>query len=608
MGLVTQTSAELPLLGAYEVSFSLNRFVKFIGPGLLMSIAYVDPGNLESDLQVGASAGYALLWVLLWCTVLGYVIQMQAAKLGVVTRQHLAEHCRQQFSPGLRYFLWIMAEIAIIGSDIQEVIGSAIALLLLSRGAVPLWAGVLLSMSISFVLLLVERCGVSKLEALFALLISVMVGSFAVMFYQAHVPLAAVAEGFLKPTIPRPAIGQAVALVGSLIMPHNIYLHSALVQTRTLRHDDDAHKKEALVYYGLESALSLLVSVFINAFVTCVFAAGFYGKALQDIGLENAGQYLGEAYGPALVYVWALGLLAAGQSSTMTGAYTGQFVMTGYLQLKISPWLRILLTRSVALVPALVVSLLTRNDSGSTALDALNQWLNLLQSVQLPFALIPVLAFNGSEALMGKFKNGRAMMAGTVCISLAVMLINVSGVLAFAEAALSGVGKHVWALVALGMALYMLSVGYVFVHSTAAAGLLPASIGWLADEPGGSSGDAVSGGRFRRVPSCAATVAGGRLGSVPGGLQENLQEWLLQESGADVNEQRVRVLEGQGCGVECAAPCGELEDELDEEAGVSAAGLNGGSSRERWQQQQQRQLTGVSVATSAVPAWRSSEP
>eukprot|EP00882_Tetradesmus_deserticola_P033095 GHRQ01037771.1.p1 GENE.GHRQ01037771.1~~GHRQ01037771.1.p1 ORF type:complete len:263 (+),score=71.73 GHRQ01037771.1:301-1089(+) len=167
---------------------------------------------------------------------------------------------------------------------LRQVIGSAIALLLLSRGAVPLWAGVILSVAFSFLLLLVERWGVTKLEALFGLLISIMVGSFAVMFYQAHVPLAAVAEGFIKPRIPRPAIGQAVALVGSLIMPHNIYLHSALVQTRALRQEDDAHKKEAMLYYGLESALSLLVSVFINMFVTCVFAAGFYGKAVQVRG------------------------------------------------------------------------------------------------------------------------------------------------------------------------------------------------------------------------------------------------------------------------------------------------------------------------------------
>jgi hypothetical protein len=252
------------------------------------------------------------------------------------------------------------------------------------------------------------------------------------------------------------------------------------------------------------------------------------------------------------------------------------------------------------------VSLLTRNDSGSTALDELNQWLNLLQSVQLPFALIPVLAFNGSEALMGKFKNGRAMTAVTVCISLAVMLINVSGVLAFAEAALSGVGMHVWALVAVGVAVYLLSVGYVFVHSTAAAGLLPASFGLLADEPGGSSSAAFGGGTFRRVPSRAVTPAGGLLGSSPDGLQEPLlQERLLQENGLG------RVEEAGGLGQqgfnaeETAAPGGEdLEGDRDEEGGAGGVQRNADSSRE---QQQQQRLAGVPVSTSAVPAWRSSE-
>eukprot|EP00879_Flechtneria_rotunda_P004685 GHRR01004949.1.p1 GENE.GHRR01004949.1~~GHRR01004949.1.p1 ORF type:complete len:566 (+),score=198.80 GHRR01004949.1:1074-2771(+) len=487
MGLVTRTSAELPLLGAFEASFSLNRFIKFVGPGLLMSIAYVDPGNLESDLQVGANAGYALLWVLLWCTILGYIIQMQAAKLGVVTQKHLAEHCREQFYPVLRYFLWIMAEIAIIGSDIQEVIGSAIALLLLSHGTIPLWLGVLLSVTGSFLMLLIERFGVTKLEALFGAFISIMVGSFAIMFYRAHVPLVEVVKGFVTPFVPRSSVSQAVALVGSLIMPHNIYLHSALVQSRTLRRQDDSHKQEALLYYSIESGLSLLVSVFINMFVTGVFAAGFHGQALQDIGLENAGMYLGKTYGQFMVYIWALGLLAAGQSSTMTGAYTGQFVMTGYLQLKIRPWLRVLTTRLVALIPALLVAVITRNDSGSTALDSLNQWLNLLQSVQLPFALIPVLAFNASQPLMGKFVNNRATIALTVLISLAVMLVNVSGVLAFAEAALSGASFAVWMVVAGFMALYVVVVGYLFVVATAAAGLLPAGLCHGAFEPYSSS-------------------------------------------------------------------------------------------------------------------------
>ncbi|KIY91257.1 natural resistance-associated macrophage protein [Monoraphidium neglectum] len=170
-------------------------------------------------------------------------------------------------------------------------------------------------------------------------------------------------------------------------MPHNLYLHSALVQTRRLRAPDDAHRREALAYFGLESALSLAVSVLINTCVVCVFAAGYFGKpGLDDIGLENAGQYLGATYGAGIVVIWALGLLAAGQSSTMTGCYTGQFVMDGFLAFKVSAWVRILVTRLVALVPTLAVAFISGGGAGSTSLDQLNQILNLLQSVQLPFA------------------------------------------------------------------------------------------------------------------------------------------------------------------------------------------------------------------------------
>ncbi|GBF91787.1 metal transporter-like [Raphidocelis subcapitata] len=336
------STAELPLLGAFAPTgprFSVSRFLKFAGPGLLMSIAYTDPGNIESDLQIGAQAGYKLLWVLLWSTMLGYVLQMQAAKLGVVTRKNLAQHCRERFPRAPRLLLWAMAEVAIVGSDIQEVIGSAIAVLLLSRGAVPLWAGILLSAAASFLLLLVERLGVRHLESLFAVLISVMVVAFFHMYLVARVPTAEVLRGFLVPAVPRANIGQAVALLGSLLMPHNLFLHSALVQTRALRAPDDAHRREALAYFGLESALSLLVSVLINTFVTCVFAAGYYGRVTPGdaaaIGLENAGQYLGVTYGAGVVVIWALGLLAAGQSATMTGCYTGQFVMDGFLDLKV---------------------------------------------------------------------------------------------------------------------------------------------------------------------------------------------------------------------------------------------------------------------------------
>lgn len=404
--------------------FSFKRLLRFIGPGLLMSIAYVDPGNLESDLQTGASTGYVLLWLMLLTTILGFLVQLQSAKLGVATGKHLAQHCREQYSPVPRILLWIMAEVAIIGSDIQEVIGSAIAILLLSGGRVPLWAGVLITAVDAFLLLFMERLGVRILEAMFAVMIGVMVGSFGVMFVNADIPADEVVAGFLIPRLPLRDVPTAVALIGSLIMPHNIYLHSALVLSRRSYMTTVARKKEAVTYFGIESALSLMAAVVINLFVVAVFAKGFYGKEYApEIGLANAGQYLGETYGQATVFIWALGLLAAGQSSTMTGTYTGQFVMDGYLNLKVSPWFRITLTRLVAIVPTLFLALLYKSESSQ--LDKLNQALNLLQSIQLPFALVPLLLFTSSPAIMGRaFVTSRLISALTWGIAMLVVAIN----------------------------------------------------------------------------------------------------------------------------------------------------------------------------------------
>lgn len=229
---------------------------------------------------------------------------------------------------------------------------------------------------------------------------------------------------------------------------------------------------------------------------------------------------------------------------------------------QISPWGRILITRSVALVPALVVAVITRNDNGSTALDSLNQWLNLLQSVQLPFALIPVLAFNASRSLMGKFVNSPAMIGLTVAISLLVMLVNVSGVFAFAEAALTGASPTTWTIVAGVMVLYLIAVGYLFIHATAAAGLLPPWLGGLADQPGGRSEDSLGGGRFMRVstaasvgdvlPVTSAAIAGSSSAESNGSQSGAGEENITDTSG-------------------CIAPGGSLEDGADHEGQHSIA-------------------------------------
>jgi NRAMP (natural resistance-associated macrophage protein)-like metal ion transporter len=390
-----------------------------------MCIAYIDPGNLEADLQTGAQTGYALLWLLLFSTACGFLLQSLSAKLGVATGRHLAQHCRSRYARPLRIMLWLMAETAIIGSDVQEVIGTAVALSLLTGGAMPLWAGVVAAAVSAYLFLFLERLGVRWLEAFFQALVGIMALTFGALFFYADVPYAEVARGFLVPSLPPAALPTAAALIGSILMPHNLFLHSALVHNRAMPASmRSAPLSETLWYYTLESGASLFITLCINTAVISVFAKGFFGaSAPGDIGLENAGQYLAGRFGQVMAGVWGVGLLAAGQSSTMTGTYAGQFVMSGYLNIRMKPSHRALLTRAVAVGPTLAVALAARKDS--TRLDALNQWLNILQAVQLPFAVIPLLALTSDRAVMGiGFANSRATRAAGWAVATLIIAIN----------------------------------------------------------------------------------------------------------------------------------------------------------------------------------------
>lgn len=406
--------------------FSWKKLWLFTGPGFLMSIAFLDPGNLEGDLQAGAIAGYSLLWLLLWATVMGLLIQMLSARVGVATGRHLAELCREEYPNWARLVLWFMAEVALIGADIQEVIGSAIAIQILSRGVLPLWAGVLITASDCFMFLFLENYGVRKLEAVFAVLIATMALSFAWMFGDAEPSGKDLLKGILIPRLSSKTIRQAVGVVGCVIMPHNVFLHSALVQSRKIDPQKRGRVQEALNYYSIESSLALLISFIINLLVTTVFAKGFYGtKQASSIGLVNAGQYLEEKYGGGvfpILYIWGIGLLAAGQSSTITGTYAGQFIMGGFLNLRLKKWLRALITRSFAIVPTIIVAIVFNTSEAS--LDVLNEWLNVLQSIQIPFALIPLLTLVAKEQIMGVFRIGPVLERIAWTVALLVMLIN----------------------------------------------------------------------------------------------------------------------------------------------------------------------------------------
>ncbi|KAL1333228.1 metal transporter Nramp3 isoform X1 [Arachis ipaensis] len=406
--------------------FSWRKLWLFTGPGFLMSIAFLDPGNLEGDLQAGAIAGYSLLWLLMWATAMGLLIQLLSARLGVATGRHLAELCREEYPTWARNVLWVMAEVALIGSDIQEVIGSAIAIRILSNGFVPLWAGVTITALDCFVFLLLENYGVRKLEAVFAVLIAIMAVAFAWMFGETKPSGKELLLGILIPKLSSRTIQQAVGVVGCIIMPHNVFLHSALVQSRRVDHRNKGRVQEALNYYSIESTMALIVSFVINIFVTTVFAKGFYGTELaNNIGLVNAGQYLQEKYGGGLfpiLYIWGIGLLAAGQSSTLTGTYAGQFIMGGFLNLRLKKWMRALITRSFAIIPTMIVALIF--DTSEQSLDVLNEWLNVLQSVQIPFALIPLLCLVSKEQIMGSFRIGPVLKIISWLVTALVIVIN----------------------------------------------------------------------------------------------------------------------------------------------------------------------------------------
>ncbi|KAM7273806.1 hypothetical protein ACFE04_028470 [Oxalis oulophora] len=405
--------------------FSWKKLWLFTGPGFLMSIGFLDPGNLEGDLQSGAIAGYSLLWLLMWATTMGLLIQMLSVRLGVATGKHLAELCRLEYPHWATYLLWLMAELALIGADIQEVIGSAIAIQVLSRGVLPLWAGVLITAS-DWYNFFIQNYGVRKLEAVFAVLIGTMALSFAWMFGDAKPSGSQLLVGIFVPRLSSRTIHQAVGVVGGVIMPHNVFLHSALVQSRKIDPRQIGRVQEAINYYTIESSAALLVSFMINLFVTTVFAKAFYGtEQANDIGLANAGQYLEAKYGGGLLpilYIWGIGLLAAGQSSTITGTYAGQFIMGGFLNLPLKKWMRAMITRSCAIIPTIIVALIF--NASESSLDHLNEWLNVLQSVQIPFAVIPLLTLVAKEEVMGVFKIGPVVSRLAWTVTGLVIVIN----------------------------------------------------------------------------------------------------------------------------------------------------------------------------------------
>ncbi|MCD9646038.1 Metal transporter nramp1 [Datura stramonium] len=347
-----------------SIKHGWKNFFAYVGPGFLVSLAYLDPGNLETDLQAGSSHGYELLWVILIGLIFALIIQSLAANLGVSTGKHLSELCRAEYPVFVKYCLWLLAEVAVIAADIPEVIGTAFALNILFH--IPVWVGVLCTGVSTLLFIGLQRYGVRKLELLIAVLVFVMAACFFGEMSYVKPPAKQLLKGMFVPKLNgNGATGDAIALLGALVMPHNLFLHSALVLSRKVPNSVRGINA-ACKFFLIESGFALFVSFLINVAVVSVSGTVCGADNLSeqnkescsDITLNSASFLLKNVLGKSSSTVYAIALLASGQSSTITGTYAGQFIMQGFLDLKMKTWLRNLFTRLIAITPSLVVSII----------------------------------------------------------------------------------------------------------------------------------------------------------------------------------------------------------------------------------------------------------
>jgi manganese transport protein len=375
----------------------IKRFLAYVGPAYLVSVGYMDPGNWATDLQGGAKFGYQLIWVLLMSNLMALLLQSLSARLGIVRRRDLAQANRETYPPVVNFCLYILAEIAIAACDLAEVLGMALGIYLLT--GLPLIWGVGITVLDTFLLLWLQRYGIRKLEAFIIGLVVVIGVSFFIQVYWAAPNIGDMAKGLIPTKLNEEALYIAVGIIGATVMPHNLYLHSALVQTRKIGTDDQSIKK-ALRYNLIDSTIALNAAFFVNAGILVLAATVFFNTGNTDVArIEDAHQLLEPLLGSAAPVLFAIALIAAGQSSTVTGTLAGQIIMEGYLKIRLNPLLRRLITRLIAIVPAVLVILIYGEDKLETLL-VLSQ---VILSVQLAFAVIPLIHFVSDKSTMGSF-------------------------------------------------------------------------------------------------------------------------------------------------------------------------------------------------------------
>ena len=375
-----------------------RRMFAFAGPAYLVSVGYMDPGNWATDLEGGARFGYGLLWVLVMSNAMAVLLQTLSARLGIVAGRDLAQACRETYPRPVNYALWVLCEIAIAACDLAEVLGAAIGLNLLFH--LPLLTGVALTALDTLLVLWFQRFGIRMIEAFVLALITIIAGCFCVEIFLAKPAWSHMATG-LVPRLNSQNLYIAVAIIGATVMPHNLYLHSALVQTRRIG-TTDALRRMACKYNFIDSAVALNGALLVNAAILVLAGTVFFSRGIVVTEIQQAHLLLAPLLGTSVASaVFAIALLCSGQSSTLTGTLAGQIVMEGFLNFRMRPWLRRLVTRSLAIIPA-GLTIYFAGDIGTYRLLILSQ---VIINMQLPFAVIPLVQFTGERRRMGEFAN-----------------------------------------------------------------------------------------------------------------------------------------------------------------------------------------------------------
>lgn len=420
----------LPSLGTAHRSIAVpapcegiwRRICAFAGPGYLVAVGYMDPGNWATDLAGGSAFGYTLLSVILISNVMAMVLQALAARLGIATGLDLAQACRAQYSKPARCLLWLLCEVAIIACDLAEVIGTAIALQLLFH--IPLLIGVGLTGLDVMLILFLQQHGFRRLEAFIVALLLIIAACFGVELMLSKPDMSAVLGG-LGPNpdiVTNPSMLYiAIGIVGATVMPHNLYLHSSIVQTRRFPPTEEG-KRDAIRFATLDSSIALLLALMINGAILILAASTFHAAGRTNVAeIQQAHQLLAPMLGAtAAGSLFAIALLASGQNSTITATLAGQVVMQGFLDLRLQPWLRRLITRSIAIVPAMIVA----SVGGSGATTRLLVFSQVILSLQLPFAVVPLVRFTSDRGLMGAHVNPACLKYAAYGISALIICLN----------------------------------------------------------------------------------------------------------------------------------------------------------------------------------------